>query len=169
MKPLVVFFTREGSTRILAQAAAEKLQCATRELVDTKERKSMPSAAFSALLRWKAKLQNPDFSTEGFDLLVLMTPIWASNLPPAMNTFLAKAPLQGKNVVLVGVGAGNANPNALEKFQGVAKKKGANVVAALDCLGIQLMKETASEQEDALKERGTKLGETILEKAGTEK
>jgi flavodoxin len=86
MATLVVYYSNTGSTAAMAESLAAALAATPRRLVEANPRKGMTRLAMGALLNLASKLQDPDFSTAGFDLLALATPVWAGHLTPAMRS-----------------------------------------------------------------------------------
>jgi hypothetical protein len=79
MKPLVVYHSRTGTTKQIAEALAQSLNCDSEELIDTKKR-SGPLGLMSAGKDAKAKklitLADIKHDPSPYDLVVLGMPIW---------------------------------------------------------------------------------------------
>ncbi len=91
MKNLIVFYSRSGVTKQLAQKIAEKTGWEIIELADSQPRQGFSGymkACWQALTGKQTEIQtfNNDFST--YDCVVVGTPIWAGNMAPAVRTFL---------------------------------------------------------------------------------
>ncbi len=100
MKQVVVFFSRDGSTRVFAQAIANKVGADVFELVESDPIKGFLSAAWSAITGKKSELVN-DFSKETsiYDKIYVGSPVWGGKATPAVNTFFANAKIKGKEIV----------------------------------------------------------------------
>lgn len=59
-----------------------------------------------AMLGFSSSLKNPTYDIGNFEIVMLMTPIWAGNPKPAINKFLGKVDLRGK-LALVGTATEN--------------------------------------------------------------
>jgi len=118
MKTLVIYYSNRGSTARIAKAIISATNSTGRELIDSNSQtgKGMMTLALSAMLGWSSSLRKPDYNLDGFENILLMTPIWAGNPTPAMNTFLKKVNLRGKRVILALVGAGTDNIQAADKL-----------------------------------------------------
>jgi flavodoxin len=105
MSSMIIFFSRSNNTRTGAEYLAGKLSAELVELLETKGRKGLTGflrSGFQAATGKTSDLQGePWQGLEKFTSIYLMTPIWASNGTPAMNTFLQKADLRGKEVTVV--------------------------------------------------------------------
>jgi flavodoxin len=98
MKTLVVYYSRTGYTRTVAEAMAKKLGCDIEEIVDKKKRKGVVGSA-SAYMRPKAKttIKEMEHNLKDYDLVIVGTPIWWYSSTPAANAFLTKYKQQIKN------------------------------------------------------------------------
>jgi len=110
MKQAVVFFSRDGSTRIFAKAIADKVGADVFELVETNPIKGFLSAAWSAITGKKSELIN-DFSkeTSAYDKIYVGSPVWGGKATPAVNTYFANAKIKGKEVVFFTVQGGKTD------------------------------------------------------------
>jgi flavodoxin len=101
MKILVTYYSRTGTTKLVGELIAKELGAETDEIVDVKERLGPVNymrAARDAKGMKPTKIEytkNPD----DYDVIILGTPIWWGNLPPAPRTFLTSHDLKGKKVV----------------------------------------------------------------------
>ncbi len=79
-KALVVFFSRTGKVRRVAEAIAAELGADVEEIVDTRDRRGpfgLLSAARDAMLRRTARIEEPAHDPADYDLVVIGTPVWA--------------------------------------------------------------------------------------------
>ena len=112
-KSIVIFYTRTGNTRFVAEEIATVLGSDLRPLVEKRNRQGAWGylwSGFDALVENKAKLQEFQIDLAQYDLIFLGTPNWAANVPPAIRTFLTQSNLKDKKVVFFctqdGMGAG---------------------------------------------------------------
>jgi hypothetical protein len=105
MATAIVFYSRSENTRYAAEQLAKKLDARIVELQEPGSRRGVfgfLKSGFQAATTGTAELVGEPWSDIGpYDTLFLLTPIWASNGTPAMNTFLANADLHGKRVTVV--------------------------------------------------------------------
>jgi len=91
MKTLVVYYSRSGTTKNVAETIARRLRAEIEELVPIKG-----YAGFFGFLRggfqasFKATPVIRDLKTDpsAFELLVIGTPVWASKIAPPVRTFI---------------------------------------------------------------------------------
>ena len=74
MKTLVVYYSRTGNTKKIAEEIAQKLGADTEELIDQKN-----------LTEIDTLIKNPD----DYDVVIIGTPIWAGGITPAIRTYLS--------------------------------------------------------------------------------
>jgi len=92
-KVLVVYYSRTGTTKKLAEAIAAALGCETEELVDTKDRKGVKGymkAGRDAMKKRITVLEPVRNDPAGYDLVILGTPVWAWSMAPAVRTYIAE-------------------------------------------------------------------------------
>lgn len=95
MKTLVVYYSRHGHTRKVAESIARALNAEKEEIVDKKDRKHLATwflNAFDEELRTPTKIEKVEHNPKDFDLVVIGTPIWDGITPPvkkylALNKF----------------------------------------------------------------------------------
>ena len=105
MKILVVYYSYEGNTRFVAEHIAEFFHADVQEL---KPKIDMHSRSFMkyvwggkmVLMREKPDLEPLRFNPGDYEVIFIGTPVWAWTFTPALNSFLAGNPLQGKRIVL---------------------------------------------------------------------
>ena len=150
MKGMVVYYSKTGSTGVVAERLAEKLGFAVEGLEDKKPR---PSAApvLSGILNLTVALRDPLPDIKNADLIVLVTPIWAWHPTPQMSTFVKKVGISGKKVFLVGVGAGATNKKAMSRFARRVSKKGGEVIGTKSIKGLQLKQALKEIEADLVK------------------
>jgi len=137
-KSIVIFYTRTGNTRFVAEEIATVLGSDLRPLVDQKNRQGAWGyfwSGFDALVENKTKLQDFQIDLAQYDLVFLGTPNWAANVPPAIRTFLVQSYLNNKKVVFFctqdGMGAGRVfnNLRVLAKGAEIVDEKFFNKVS----------------------------------------
>ena len=93
MKTAVVFYSRDGNTRLTASIIAQISGADVYELEEVKKRGrsagAFMCAGFAAATRKKSKLKNA-FTQEmhGYERIYIGTPVWAGKPTPAVNTFV---------------------------------------------------------------------------------
>jgi flavodoxin len=101
MKALVVFYSRTGTTKQVAEALAQSLNCDSEELIDTKKRSGplgFLSAGKDATAKKLTKLTDIKRNPALYDLVILGTPIWAGTISSATRTYIVNNKSQFKRV-----------------------------------------------------------------------
>jgi flavodoxin len=110
MKCLVVYYSRTGNTKKLANDICEKLKADSEEIIDTKKR-SGPMGFMGAGRAGKAKLltkiQSIKKDISAYDLVIVGTPIWAWNMSAPVRTFLTEHGTELKSVAFFNTNGGN--------------------------------------------------------------
>ncbi len=105
MGDVVVFYSNSGNTRFVAQRLAAARDARLVELREEGSRRGIlgfVKSGFQAKTGRSSKLTGDPWSeAEGPGRLFLLSPIWAGSGSPALNAFLDKANLTGREVVLV--------------------------------------------------------------------
>lgn len=104
MSVLVIYYSRSGKTKLVAKKIAEMLNCETEEIVDLKNRDGFIGYIISGYDAVKKKLTNIKPITKNlysYDDIILCSPVWASNIPPAVRTFLNNFKEKIKNISFV--------------------------------------------------------------------
>lgn len=103
MDSIVIFYSRTGNTKFVAEEIATNLGSDLRPLIDKKDRSGPLGwvfAGFDAVRQNKTQIEEFDFQPGKYKYIFIGCPNWASNLPPALRTFLGTADLTGRKVVL---------------------------------------------------------------------
>jgi menaquinone-dependent protoporphyrinogen IX oxidase len=126
MKTLVVFYSRDGTTRKAATIISEVLKCDIEELVDMRKRSGFLGymrAGFDATFRRLTMIEEPKKDPSSYELIVIGTPIWSSKMTPAFRTYLTKHKDQLKNVSLFCSTGSGSNGNTFAEMQNICNKK----------------------------------------------
>ena len=92
MKTLVVFYSRTGNTKKVAEEIAKILNADIEEIIDKKDRKGIVGwlkSGRDATFKKSAEIEfvkNPI----DYDLVIIGTPIWAFTMTPAIRTYLSE-------------------------------------------------------------------------------
>ena len=105
MKTLVVYYSYDGNSALIAEHLKSALGAEILELktVDEKRRRGISLifwGGFQAVKGKKAPLKPYSVKPEDYDLIILGTPVWAGSPAPALNTFIAETDLKGRKVAL---------------------------------------------------------------------
>jgi len=91
-KILVVYYSRTGNTRRLAEAIARQLHCDVEEIRETRERFGVIEfikSCFEALRGHHAPIETVQHDPRSYDLIIIGTPVWAASVSTPMRSYLA--------------------------------------------------------------------------------
>lgn len=128
MKTVVVFYSYSGKTKAIAEELAKKESASLVEIKDKKtpiKLKAFVMGCFAAI-RGKAWAIRPlGVDLKEFDRIILLSPIWAGNPPPAFNAALELLP-EGKTVSFKMVSS-SGQCGCKERLEAAVKVKGGSV------------------------------------------
>ncbi len=105
MKKLVVFYSLEGNTKLIAENIAAVTDADILELKPKKEIKAKGFMKYfwggkQAVMKEKPDIFPLDKNPQQYDVLFIGTPVWAFNYSTPLNTFFSKVKLSGKKIAL---------------------------------------------------------------------
>ena len=126
MNSLVVFYSRTGTTKKVGNLISEKLSCDLEEIFDTKKRsgilgfiKSGKDAMRKKLTILKEIDKNPDL----YDLVIIGTPIWASNMSTPIRTYIFEYKDKFKNIAFFCTEGSKGGVKCFKKMEKLCDKK----------------------------------------------
>ena len=134
MKTLVVYYSLTGKTHIVALALAAELNADVRRVEDV-ETPSVSwwfyiSAGFAAMRGKEAEIKSIDASFQGYDRIVIGSPVWGGSPSTPVNAFIARADFAGKDVILFMTMGGDDASAALKKMSKRIEAKGGRIVGS---------------------------------------
>jgi flavodoxin len=103
MKTLVVYYSRTGKTRFVAEKIASELKADIEEVVDLKNRSGrfgFLKAGYDSTRGIETEIGETHKSPSEYDLVVIGTPVWNSRSASAIRTYLTKNDFSGKKVAV---------------------------------------------------------------------
>ncbi|MGA2385475.1 MAG: flavodoxin [Candidatus Bathyarchaeia archaeon] len=147
MKSLVVFYSRTGNARFVAQTIAAQIGADIEEVIDQKKRGGVIGflGGGSDARRGKETEIGPtQKSPADYDLIIVGTPIWAGRPSPAITTYLRKNDLSGKKVAVFFVQGGKNKSQGVK--QTMALVPNSNYLGALSLVNALKDKEDSEKQ-----------------------
>ncbi len=119
MRTLVAYYSRTGTTKILAEALAKALEADIDEIIDQKSRRgklgymrAARDAKGEKLTEIKVK-RNP----EDYGLVLIGTPIWWGSLTPAVRTYLKQFSWKDRTLAFFITSGGEDRTLVFEQMQ----------------------------------------------------
>jgi len=147
MKTLVVYYSRSGNTKKIAEDISDKIKCEVEEIVDTKNRKGIIGWLISGRDAHSRKLTSiKEINTDPakYDLVAIGTPIWAGLMAPAVRTYINENKGKFKNVAFF---CTCGNSGDIKTFEDMEDYIGITPASKLTITG----KDLKSNYEDKLK------------------
>ena len=162
MKKLVVFYSLDGNTRLMAESVASATGADILELKPVKEitRNNFMKifvGGKQAFTKAEPELLPFDLKPEDYDIIFFGTPVWAWTYSPALRTYFRDHKPVGKKVALFYCHGGGPR-NFLEKFE--------EAVEGNEFLGSIDFKDPVRHDKDKDIERVKGWSAEILKKAG---
>jgi flavodoxin len=122
MKSLVVYYSRSGNTRKVAEKIAKTIGADSDEIIELKDRSGIRGwlgGCKDTFFRKPTAIKN-NINPEKYDLVVIGTPIWVGTMTPAVKVYLKKYFLKKK--VAFFCTAGDKQKSAFREMQELSKK-----------------------------------------------
>lgn len=103
MKTLVTYFSRSGYTESLAKDIAQRINGDLDKIKDDKSWKGalgFVKGGYYALKKKKTQIIYTK-KPEEYDMVIIISPVWAGKVPPAINSYCIKLKDKFKNLALV--------------------------------------------------------------------
>jgi flavodoxin len=117
VKPLVVYYSLTGKTKLVSQVIAEALNATLLEIKETKPRKSGPfvylTGGFAAVMNRGSKINPIDVDLKQYERIFIGSPNWGSRPAPAINSFIYQTNFEGRRIIAFFTMGGDNAKNAL--------------------------------------------------------
>jgi flavodoxin len=116
MRSLVVFYSRTGNSKFVAEKVVSELSADTEEVVDLKNRRGWLGfirAGYDATRGKETIIEKTQKSHKDYDLIVIGTPVWNSRLTPAIRTYLKENDLSQKRIALFSTNEGRGSEKTI--------------------------------------------------------
>jgi flavodoxin len=126
MEPLVVFYSRTGTTKTAAETIAKQLDCPSEEIIDTKKRTGLFGFIFAGRDAMRARLTTIKKTREDpkdRKAVVLCTPIWGGAITPAIRTYIKQNRKKFKSVAFLTTSGGKNTGHAVDQLEEACGKK----------------------------------------------
>jgi len=127
MRLLIAYYSRTGTNKTFANALQEKLNCDKEEIIDATNRKGTLGFLRSgrdAMSKRITKIRPVQRDLGSYDLLIIVSPIWAGTLPPATRTFIFQNKEKFKKIAFFSVSAtGTENKKAISELESLANQE----------------------------------------------
>lgn len=110
-KKLVIYYSFEGNTKLIAETIANDIQA---DLLELKPQKELNSKGFmkylwggsQVMMKKKPDLHPLDKNPQDYDIIFIGTPVWAWTFAPPLKTFFSTVRFNDKKVALFSCNGG---------------------------------------------------------------
>jgi flavodoxin len=123
MKTLVVYYSKTGNTRRLAEEIAKQLCCDIDVIRDKKGRSGVTgwfSGSRDAFRRFLSDIEF-DRDPSGYDLVIVGSPVWSFGIAPAVRTYYTRNIEKFNNVAFFLTGMGLGMKGAFKEMEALSK------------------------------------------------
>ncbi len=125
-KTIIIYYSLEGNTRLVATAVANLLQADVLSLVPKKAYPDKGLKKFfwggkAATMKEKPELEPYTIDFSKYDVVILATPVWAGTYTPPLRTFIEENDFSGKKLALIACSSGGST---LKCFENIKKDTG---------------------------------------------
>ena len=135
MKPLVVYYSLTGKTKLVAQVIAEALNAMLLEIKETKPRKLGLSVylfgGFAAITNRGSEINPIDVDLKQHETIFIGSPTWASRPTPSINSFIYKTNFEGRSIIPFFTMGGDDSEKALANITAKIEKNQGKVAGSL--------------------------------------
>ncbi|ACS90777.1 MULTISPECIES: flavodoxin [Thermococcus] len=124
MKTLVVFYSRSGTTKRVAQEIAKALNADVDEVIDKKSRRGILGFLRAGYDATRGKTTEIEFEKDPseYDFVIIGTSVWNGRVTPAIRTYLLQNKDKIKNAAFFCTCEGRAG-KCLEQMEELLEKK----------------------------------------------
>ena len=117
---LIVYYSRDGRNKKIAQDLQRQLKCDIEEIIDLKNRHGWLAwciAGFDVSYHRPTKIKELAQNPADYDLVIIGAPIWVGDLPPAIYAFINQYQDSLGTVAFYQCFGGGGDDKALAKFK----------------------------------------------------
>jgi len=130
-KILIIFYSRTGKTRIIAETIKDTLGVKLQEIIDLKDRTGFwgyMSGVIDIFFWPITEILPKEFNFDHYDLLLIGSPVWGNKFPPAITTFFSRAQFSDKKVVLFADFGSHMKESIFDRYRTLINERGGEVI-----------------------------------------
>lgn len=132
MKTLIIYFSRTGTTRKVAENLKTKLNADIEEIKDPTDRAGVMGyfrCGRESVKKNSAPIENIQSDLKAYDLVIIGTPIWGWNMSSPVRAFVTKYGAQLPNLAVFCTQGGSGSDKAIAEIETLVGKKSLASVA----------------------------------------
>jgi flavodoxin len=125
-KILIVYYSRKGTTKRVGEYIAQNIQCDSEEIIDTKRRDGIIGYLRSgkeAMGKIPSVIKPVSKDPANYDLIIIGTPVWASNMSSPIRAYLKANALSIKKAAFFCTQGGRGGDSAFKEMEALCGKK----------------------------------------------
>lgn len=126
MKKLVLYCSYDGNTEYICKYLANKINADIKEIVPKEKFTNVFSKYLKGgkqvVTKQTPEIEDIDIKIDNYDLIIIGTPVWASNYVPPIRTFITKYNIKNKKMAFISTYKGGPG-KSLENLENVFSKK----------------------------------------------
>jgi len=126
MKCLLVFYSRTGRTKKIAELISTEMNCEYEEILDTKKRNGFIigfiKSGFAATREKLTIIKTIQKDPKLYDIVILGTPIWNKRMTPAIRTYITENKNRFKSVAFFCTMGGKGGLETFESMTELCEK-----------------------------------------------
>jgi flavodoxin len=128
MKALIIYYSRTGTTKKVAEQLAQELKAELEEIIDLKNRKGpigYVGAGKDAMQKNNTPIGPATKDPSKYDLIIIGSPIWSWTLTPAVRSYVTKNKplLKGKRFAFFTTMGGSGDQNLFTALEELLEAK----------------------------------------------
>jgi flavodoxin len=146
MKALVVYYSRTGTTKKVAEEISKGLKCDIEMITDNTKRGGFIGyikCGFEGGRKRLAKINELKKKVSAYDIVIIGTPIWSWNMSSLARSFITKYGKECRQVALFCTEGGSGGEKAFAEMEKILGKK---PVAELELKMVDVIKGNAKER-----------------------
>lgn len=131
MKKIILYYSLDNSTRIIAKTLAEELDSDIVEIRDLKDRNGFSNKLISivdAFRETKTQIEPSDIDLSNYNLVYIGSPTWANKPSPAIITLIDSLDLKAKDIILFTSTSTTNGQATISRMSEKATSRGARVI-----------------------------------------
>jgi flavodoxin len=125
MSTLVVYFSRTGNTRSVAEAVAERLRADHEPIVELgparRGLRGWTRSVMDSVLHNLPAIRSPIHQPSAYDLVVIGTPVWSASMAAPVRTYLVTHQPEFREVAFFCTQGGSGAERAFAQMSGVSR------------------------------------------------
>jgi len=126
LKILVVYYSKTGHTRKIAQDIAKQMEADLEDINDQKKRTGLLGFIFGgrdALTKKETRISEMKKNPAEYDLVIFGSPVWAGNITPAVRTYINQYGDSIRSTAFFFSSGGKTPDQVFEKLLSLLKEK----------------------------------------------